>query len=451
MLNISEQSIGHNIRKKGFKTLTEVEGRRSSRVLLRLIGGTFLIGLIIMFVPWTQNIRSYGSVTTLKPDQRPQTIHSVIAGRIEKWYVQEGDEVKAGDTIAFISEVKDDYFDPQLLDRTQNQTELKQQMVNSYDSKIDALDDQINSLQKQRQLELKQGRIKISQAHLKVSNDSINFQAAQVNYETAEKQYKRFEELHDQGLKSKTDLENRRVKMQESYSSLIAAENKYLASQSDLIAAEIELSNIQMKYQNNLAKAESDKFSAFSAKFDSEGQVTKLQNQYSNYQRRNSFYYITAPQDCYITRLVVQGVGETVKEGGPVVTIMPTNHELAAEIYIDPIDLPLVTVGENVRIQFDGWPAVIFSGWPNASYGTYGGTIYAIDKFISDNGKFRVLIKQDPNDHPWPEALKYGGGANAMILLGDVPIWYELWRKINGFPPNYYKAKVDPDKETKAK
>src|SRR5690606_11987774 len=129
------------------------------------------------------------------------------------------------------------------------------------------------------------------------------------------------------------------------------------------------------------------------------------------------FYYITAPQDCYITKLIVQGVGETVKEGGPVVSIMPTNHELAAEIYIDPIDLPLLKVGEKVRLQFDGWPAVIFSGWPNASYGTYGGTIYAIDRFISSNGKFRVLIKQDPEDHPWPEALKYGGGANAMILL----------------------------------
>jgi hypothetical protein len=34
-----------------------------------------------------------------------------------------------------------------------------------------------------------------------------------------------------------------------------------------------------------------------------------------------------------------------------------------------------------------------------------------------------------------------GTGAQAMALLNDVPIWYELWRNINGFPPNYYKQK----------
>ncbi|MEL6485011.1 MAG: biotin attachment protein, partial [Bacteroidota bacterium] len=108
------------------------------------------------------------------------------------------------------------------------------------------------------------------------------------------------------------------------------------------------------------------------------------------------------------------------------------------ETYVKPIDLPLIHLGENVRIQFDGWPAIIFSGWPNASYGTYGGQVVAIETFISDNGKYRVLIAPDPNDHKWPQAVRIGSGANAMALLEDVPIWFELWRKLNGFPPNYY-------------
>jgi hypothetical protein len=32
-----------------------------------------------------------------------------------------------------------------------------------------------------------------------------------------------------------------------------------------------------------------------------------------------------------------------------------------------------------------------------------------------------------------------GTGAQGIALLKDVPIWYELWRNINGFPPDYYK------------
>ena len=112
--------------------------------------------------------------------------------------------------------------------------------------------------------------------------------------------------------------------------------------------------------------------------------------------------------------------------------------------------LPLVQKGRQVRIQFDGWPAIIFSGWPNASYGTYGGRVVAIDNFISSNGKYRILVAADPSDHPWPEAVRVGAGARSLMLLDDVPIWYELWRKLNGFPPNYYvetKTEQAPEKE----
>ena len=182
--------------------------------------------------------------------------------------------------------------------------------------------------------------------------------------------------------------------------------------------------------------------------------MSKLENQYSNYVYRQGLYFILAPTDGYITKTSTSGIGETIKEGEEILTLMPRSYELAVEIYIDPIDLPLVNVGEHVRLQFDGWPAIVFSGWPNASHGTYGGIIYGIDQFISENGKYRVLVQQDPNDYSWPEALRFGGGTSSMILLNDGPIWYELWRRINGFPPNYYTGKdtnSQPKEDTKKK
>jgi adhesin transport system membrane fusion protein len=96
-------------------------------------------------------------------------------------------------------------------------------------------------------------------------------------------------------------------------------------------------------------------------------------------------------------------------------------------------------VGETVRVQFDGWPAIIFSGWPNASYGTYGAKVIAVETFITEGkGKYRVLLAPDEEDNTWPEALRPGSGARTIALLEDVPIWYELWRRLNGFPANYY-------------
>ena len=160
-------------------------------------------------------------------------------------------------------------------------------------------------------------------------------------------------------------------------------------------------------------------------------------------------YYIKAPQSGYINKVLQAGIGETFKEGDKLVGIMPKTYDKAVEIYLAPLDLPLIHKGEKARIQFDGWPAIVFNGWPNASYGTYGGVIIAIETFISPNGKYRVLLAQDPDDESWPDQLRVGSGANAIALLEDVPIWYELWRQLNGFPPNYYQPEITINKDEK--
>ena len=154
---------------------------------------------------------------------------------------------------------------------------------------------------------------------------------------------------------------------------------------------------------------------------------------------RNDLQYITAPYDGYINKAIRGGVGQTFKEGEGLVGIMPARVDLAVETFVEPIDLPLIYVGAKVRVQFDGWPAIVFSGWPNVSYGTYGAKVVAVENFISDNGKFRVLLAPDKDEEPWPKDIRAGSGAFTMALLEDVPIWYELWRQLNGFPPNYYQ------------
>ena len=438
MLNISSNSINQDFNQEDHESLRHVNALGTKNTFKRIMIVFLLASIVMMFLPWTQNIRSGGNVTTLKPDQRPQVVPSVIGGRIEKWFVQEGDYVNKGDTILYISEIKDDSFDPLLLNRTEEQLNAKELSVASYKDKVVALNNQIGALRETLTLKLEQAENKVMQSELKVKSDSMDLQAAIINSNIAEKQFERLEKLYQDGLKSLTDLENRKNKMQEAQAKLISAENKLLTSRNELINAKVELSSITAQYTEDISKAESDKYTALSNQFDAEAMVNKLKNQYSNYSIRNGFYYITAPQNGYITKALQVGIGETIKEGSPIVSIMPADFSLAVQLYVDPIDLPLIEKGQHVRIQFDGWPAIVFSGWPNTSYGTYGGEVFAIDNFISDNGKFRVLVKPDPKDHEWPSALRVGGGTNNMMLLKEVPIWYELWRQINGFPPDYY-------------
>jgi len=443
MLNISENKISDRMNWNVFSTLNYVESKKTKRLMLRMLKWTFFTAFVVVLLPWTQNVSSTGIVTTVLPEHRPQTIHSIIAGRVDQWLVFEGQRVEKGDTLLVISEIKDAYMDDRLLERTKNQINLKKDVVDTYAQKEEAQQAQLEASIDQQRLKLDQAKIKLQQAKLKVQNDSIKLQAAIVDLKTAKDQYDRMDSLYHLELKSLTDLEKRRLKYQMSLAKETEARNNWFNSQNELIRLRVDIATIRAEYDTYQAKILSDKLTTGSNRLDAEGSINKMENQYSNYKKRSGYYYILAPQSGYITKTFVTGIGETIKEGQPVISIMPDDYELAAEIYIDPIDLPLMHVGEHVRIQFDGWPAIVFSGWPDASYGTYGGEIYAIDQYIGTNGKYRMLIKPDDRDVPWPKALRYGAGLKAMILLNDVPIWYELWRQVNGFPPEYYTPKTD--------
>ena len=448
MLNLSKKNpIIENIEQ--YSTVKELSNRPHYKFLNKIILYVSLLGIVFLFLPWTQNISGSGAVTTLKPNQRPQTIQSAIAGRIEKWYVQEGDYVKKGDTILFISEIKEDYFDPNLVQNTKSQVDAKKMAGESYTNKVATLSTQIRAIENEKLLKLEQAQNKIRQSLLKVKSDSMDLEAVKTQIKIANTQYSRSLNLNKEGLKPLTDVEEKRLKLQEAEAKIITQENKLLASKNEFINAKVEVNRISAEYAEKSSKARSDQYTALSSQYDTEAQVNKLQNQYVNYQIRNGMYYIKAPQDGYVNRAIQSGIGETIKEGTQIVSIMPAKYDIAVETFVSPTDLPLIHKGEKVRIWFDGWPTVVFSGWPNMSIGTFGGKIVAIENFISPNGKFRVLIAPDEKEAAWPKQISIGSGAQTLALLENVPIWFELWRTLNGFPPNYYQPQAENSKEKK--
>lgn len=425
-----------------YSAVKNLSNRPHYKILNRIILALFIIGIIVLFLPWTQNISGAGSVTALKPNQRPQTVNTVIAGKIEKWYVQEGDFVKKGDTILFLSEVKEDYFDPNLLKNTKNQVDAKKMALESYGGKVNALSTQIAALEGEKNLKHQQAKNKIKQSILKIKSDSMDFEAVKTQLKIARTQAERSIQLNKEGLKPLTDVEEKRLKLQDAEAKSLTQENKLLTSRNEYINAKLEVDRLSAEYAEKISKASGDKFTTMSSQYDAAAQLSKLENQYANYSIRNGMYYITAPQDGYVNRALQSGLGETVKEGVPIVSIMPSTYELAVETYVNPIDLVLLKKGEKIRVWFDGWPTIVFSGWPDMSYGTFGGRIVAIENFISPNGKYRVLIAPDKDEDPWPKQLSMGSGAETIALLETVPIWFEIWRTLNGFPPNYYQSET---------
>lgn len=420
-----------------------------NRKVKRVVYAIMIAGGIVLFLPWNQTIHCDGAVTTLNPTERPQAIPSRISGRIEKWFVKEGDYLKKDDTIAFISEIKDDYFDPLLLDRTEKQVDSKASSIKSYEDKVNSIDNQIAAINATLTLKIEQLQNKISQGRIKVETDSAEYISAANNYDISLEQFKRYEELLAKGVISKTDFENRKAKQQETLAKKIASENKWRNAKNELANTFIELASAKQEYNEKLMKAESDKFSALSMLYDAEISLTKMQNQLSNYTIRNKFYYVTAPQDGYVTKTFVHGVGDIVKESESLLSFVPESKTYSVELYIEPMDLPLVYKDMNIQLTFDGWPAFVFSGWPGVSFGTYHARVISIDKVISENGKFRVLAVQDKTE--WPISTQVGTGVKGLVLLNKVPVFYEMWRKLNGFPPEFYQQKQTVKSKTSKK
>jgi len=158
MLNISSNRVEHLIDLKKYKSPLAIYASKLPRQSLRWFMLLFGLCILISFLPWTQNVQADGFVTNLRPDQRPQTINSVIAGQIERWYVQEGQFVKKGDTILFISEVKDEYFDPNLLMRTKERLAAQEGGIAAYIKKISAVDQQVGALKESQILKKQQAQ-----------------------------------------------------------------------------------------------------------------------------------------------------------------------------------------------------------------------------------------------------------------------------------------------------
>jgi multidrug efflux pump subunit AcrA (membrane-fusion protein) len=427
-----------------FKSFNQIYLRDKGPATKPWLIGLGLILLGVLFLPWTQNIRAKGQITSLYQEQKPQKIYSPIAGKISRWWVKEGDFVEQGDTLAKISEIKAEYLDPKLISRTQEQLDAKKGTVSFYEQKVKATEDQIANLRSSKALKQDQLTNKITALQQKLTGERAEFEAASNEYNLAKDQFERNQKMFKEGLISQTQFQQRNASMQNSLAKKTTAENKVNQTLQEIQNTKIELRGVDQEYSEKMNKAEGEKYQSLGMIETGKGDVAKLENQVASYTIRDGMYYILAPQSGQVINAKKAGIGEILKDGEELLTIVPQNTNYAVEMYVRPVDLPLVSPGQEVRFIFDGFPAIIFAGgWPDQSFGTFPGKIRAVENNIDEKGMFRVIVVENPKDKKWPKQIKMGAGAQGIALLNDVPLWYELWRNINGFPADFYTVKKD--------
>lgn len=404
-----------------------------SSMTVRGVAGTLVIASLLLlvgliFMPWQQNVPGHGRVIGFAPLDRQQAVEAPVDGRIVHWFVHEGSRVKAGDTLVEIAD-----NDPRFLDRLRFEQGLVESRQRAAEDRVRAIEERIQSLTASREMALTAARARVSMAKDRLRAAEQSLEAAKAARRTAELQADRVLQLAEEGIRSQRDRELVELDLIKAQTDEERAGATMQAAKSDLASMQADLEKVANDTQASIKDSTASLQSA-------RAEVAKVQgelNQANVKVRRQEQQVVVAPRDGTILRLVVNQDGEMVKAGDDLAILVPDTEQRAVELWVDGNDIPLVEPGRHVRLQFEGWPAVQFVGWPSVAVGTFGGSVALIDSADDGSGKFRIVVRPDPADDPWPSTrfLRQGSRANGWVMLNQVTLGYELWRQFNGFPP----------------
>jgi multidrug efflux pump subunit AcrA (membrane-fusion protein) len=413
----------------------------STLLVLGFLGGL----LALVFVPWRQAVSGDGRVIGFSPLDRQQAIESPITGRVMQWFVQEGSKVKKGDPIARLAD-----NDPDYLTRLKDQEEAVKAKIAAANQEVQADIELIDSLAIFRDESVAAAEKEIEGAKQKIEAEKAKVGASQIGYETDRMQFDRIAALaNDKQLPvaSVRDYELARQKVLESLGKLNEAKANQSTAEALLMEKTAGLNAKRADAESKIRTARAYLAKARVSIGEYEKELQEVQAKIA----RQTYQLVKAPRDGTILRLEVPELTSQVYEADPIAIFVPDAPELAVELQLHGNDAPLVEPGRHVRLQFEGWPAIQFVGYPSIAVGTFGGTVVLVD--ASDHngdGTFRVLVKpENPDAWPIPGNDKFGPGriflrqgvrAKGWVLLDQVSLGYELWRRVNGFPPSIQKA-----------
>lgn len=440
----------------------------------RMLAGLFLLGAIcILALPWQQTARGRGKVIAWAPADRQQTIDAPISGRLMKWFVYEGTRVRAGDLLCEIQN-----NDPQWLVRLEEQRSGYEDKLAAAEAKVAQYAAQVESLSQGREQDIASAQEKVRAAENAVAAAEQAVEAAKANQLQAELNHERQQELAEDGISSQLDFEIARRVFETAQADFLSKEASLREKRADLASKTYDVQKVANDDQAKVDAAQAYRREAEGDLSVARADLAKITNTLAQQQT----YLVRAPRAGTVLRLLqAQGTAQ-VKEAEAVAVLVPDTTEPVVELLVQGLDVPLVQPGQAVRLQFEGWPAIQLAGWPNVAVGTFGGVVKMVDATDNGQGRFRILVQPDPSKPNWPNHqlpdpdqpletppsgqwihgfharfvnpqatyLRQGVQAQGWVLLNRVPLWFEIWRRLNGFTPVVADDDVKKDKPDKS-
>jgi adhesin transport system membrane fusion protein len=401
------------------------------RVLARVLG--VLIVLLVpslAFTPWQQFVSGTGRVIAFDPLERRVDVDALVAGRVKQLYIVENQRVKKGDILV---EIQDN--DPDLIRNLQIQRDAAISRRGAASQRIEDLTSQMDQLERAKTQALDSARQRVIAEEFAVETNRIH--------------YERSQRLLKPGLISQREYELAKLAID--------------SSEASLQSARAMLDRTMEEADATISSTRASRASAQAELASAEREINMLDSQVNHARQQ----VIESPRDGIIFSVAVTE-GTFLRPGSPICVVIPETQSRYVEMWVKGMDMPLiqsriehedgtVTPGSPVRLQFDGWPAIQFVGWPSVAIGTFGGEVVFVDPTDDGKGMFRIMVAPKPDVivrggveivEEWPgnRWLRQGVRAKGWVLLETVPLWKEIWRQLNGFPPV-----VSPDDEDSLK
>lgn len=403
------------------EAVPEPRGIRRLAFVMALI--VLLLPFVLTLVPWVQNVPGAGRVTAMDPIDRTQIIPAPVTGRLVRLEVQEGQYVREGQLLAELADQ-----DPLYSARLEQQSVFARQKLDAARLQVLNYDSQLEHLVEARELALTTANYELKEAIEKVRAAEQEMQGLEASYEQKFLDRERKWKLYQEKLVSELDLQKAEAdslsglaKVEEAKAKVEQARNAELAKMASMGKTGSDLA----------AKIESAKSSREESRAKVSLAEKELTEALTKFDRQKT-QTVVAPRTGWVLRVYAAGSADLVKQGDPLIEFIPETDELVVELWVRGVDAPLMSRGRKVRLQFEGWPAVQFAGWPSVAVGTFGGEVVVVDAQAGADGRFRALVRPDPDDAPWRRIVRAGQG---WVLLDTVSLGYEFWRQLNAFPP----------------
>ncbi len=432
------------------------EGTRTAARWLRPLMILLICGL--MFVPWQQSVKGHGRVIAWNPTERPQTLQAIVGGRVKHVWVLEGQHVEKDQPLI---EIEDN--DPNLIDNLNRARDSEKEKMALAKAQVEVYSSAVMDNESARRSAIAKAKSDIEAGVNELAAKENEVLEREAELLQATQNVERVRKAAKQGLESPNNLEIAERSFKTAQQKLEKSRNEVAGKKSEVESKRADLNKIDSEYAAKIKESSAKVQEAEQKVQEGQKQLAYLDTTISRQDQ-----IILAPKAGVIHKVWVNNNAEMLKQGDRLLTIVPDTDERAVELFVDGNDASLIQslshnqdqfaeavggMGQLCRLQFEGWPAVQFAGWPSVAVGTFGGKVALVDPTDDGKGKFRIVIvpHKGPRDTDWPSGrfLRQGVRANGWVLLNQVPIGWELWRQLNGFPPVINTEEPDEIKKPK--